>query len=110
MADGALDASELHMMEAVQQMIGTTHQLEQLSPITPVELARALPDQQIRGQLVQGLIVMSLVDRKASPQEGDVVEQFAQALEVRAPEVKCLRDVLNGEILRLRLDLGPDSE
>jgi len=58
---------------------------------------------------VQGLIVMSLVDRKASPQEGDVVEEFAQALEVRAPEVKDLRDVLNGEILRLRLDLCPDS-
>lgn len=105
MADGALDASELHMMEAVQQIIGTTHQLEQLTPITPMELARALPDQQIRGQLVQGLIVMSLIDRKASPQESDVVEQFAQALEVSVPEVKDLRHVLNGEILRLRLDL-----
>ena len=105
MADGALDASELHMMEAVQQIIGTTHRLEQLTPITPMELARALPDQQIRGQLVQGLIVMSLIDRKASPQESDVVEQFAQALEVSVPEVKDLRHVLNGEILRLRLDL-----
>src|SRR5262245_42507537 len=105
MADGALDASELHMMEAVQQIIGTTHQLEKLTPITPMELARALPDQQIRGQLVQGLIVMSLIDRKASPQESDVVEQFAQALEVSVPEVKDLRHVLNGEILRLRLDL-----
>lgn len=105
MADGALDASELHMMEAVQHIIGTTHQLEQITPITPMELARALPDQQIRGQLVQGLIVMSLIDRKASPEESDVVEQFAQALEVSVPEVKDLRHVLNGEILRLRLDL-----
>lgn len=105
LADGALDDSERHMMESIQRIFGTTHELEQLAPITPEELARAFPDPQLRQQLVQGLIVMSLIDGKANVQETDLVEQFAQALEVSAPEVKNLRHVLKGEILQLRLDL-----
>ena len=88
MADGALDDSERHMMEAIQRIFGTTYTVEELAPITPAELARSLPDPQIRRQLVHGLIVMSLIDREASPQETDLVEQFAQALEVSVPEVK----------------------
>jgi tellurite resistance protein len=105
LADGMLDDSERHMMEAVQRVFGTTHEIEQLAPITPAELARAFPDPQLRQQLVQGLIVMSLIDGKANAQETDLVERFAQALEVSAPEVKDLRHVLKGEILQLRLDL-----
>ena len=80
MADGALDDSERHMMESIQRIFGTTYELEQLASITPAELARAFPDPQLRQQLVQGLIVMSLIDGKANPPEVDLVEQFAQAL------------------------------
>jgi hypothetical protein len=105
LADGALDDSELHMLASVQRIFGTTHVLEQLSPITPTDLAQEFPDAQLRQQLVQGLIVMSLIDGTANARETDLVEQFAQALEVSAIEVKDLRHVLNGEILQLRLDL-----
>jgi tellurite resistance protein len=35
MADGALDASELHMVESIQRILGTTHTLEEIAPITP---------------------------------------------------------------------------
>jgi hypothetical protein len=101
----ALDDSELHMLESIQRIHGTTHLLEQLDPVTPADLARALPDPQLRHQLVQGLIVMSLIDREASPQETDLVEQFAQALEVSGPELTDLRYLLKGEIIQLRLDL-----
>jgi hypothetical protein len=106
LADGALDDSERHMLTSIQRVLGTDHQVEQLEPVMPGDLAHALPDRQIRQQLVQGLIVMSLIDGKASPQETDLVEQFARALDVSAPEVKDLRHVLNGEMLRLRLDLA----
>jgi hypothetical protein len=106
LADGELSASEVYMLEAIQQIHGTTYPLEQIEPITPVDLARALPDPQLRSQLVQGLIVMSLIDREASSQETDLVEQYAQVLEVSIPEVKDLRYLLNGEILYLRLDLA----
>mgnify|MGYP001416494507 CR=1 FL=1 len=106
LADGELSALEVHMLEAIQRVHGTAYLLEQLEPITPVDLARALPDPQLRRQLVQGLIVMSLIDREASKQETDLIEQYAQALEVSIPEVKDLRYLLKGEILKLRLDLA----
>ena len=106
LADGKLDDSERHMMEAVQRIFGTTYSLEELASIAPAELALAFPDPQLRQQLVQGLIVMSLIDGNANAQETELVEQFAKALEVSAPEVKDLRHVLKGEILQLRLDLA----
>ncbi len=106
LADGELDDSELHMMEALQRIFGTTYVLEELAPIRPPDLARAFPDPQLRQQLVQGLIVMSLIDREASPQEVDLVEQFAQAMDVSISAVKDLRYLLKGEILHLRLDLA----
>jgi len=49
---------------------------------------------------------MSLIDGKANAQETNLVEEFAQSLEVSAPEVKDLRHVLKGEIFQLRLDLA----
>ena len=48
---------------------------------------------------------MSLIDREASPQETDLVEQFAQALDASVPELTDLRYLLKGEIIQLRLDL-----
>jgi tellurite resistance protein len=105
MANGVLDASERHMLGSIQRVFGTTHDLEQLALITPAELARSFPDLQLRRQLVQGLVIMTLIDGKAGPKETDHVEQFAQALEVDVPEVKNLRHILKGEILQLRLDL-----
>ena len=105
MADGELNESERHMLASVQQIIGTTYEIEELAPIMPLELAQSFPDPQLRKQLVHGLIVVSLIDGKPDRQETALVEQFAQALEIDAPEVRNLRHVLNGEILQLRLDL-----
>jgi tellurite resistance protein len=105
MADGVLDATERDMLESIQRIFDTTHDLEQLAPIAPMELARAFPDPQLRRQLAQGLVIMTLIVGKVSPKETDYVEQFAKALGIDAPEVKNLRHVLKGEILQLRLDL-----
>jgi len=106
MADGALNAAERRMMDAVQRMIGTDYPIDELAAITPVELAQGLPDRQIRRQLVHGMIVMSLIDGKTGEEETGLVEQFAQALEIDVPEVKNLRHVLNKEILPLRVDMA----
>ena len=50
--------------------------------------------------------MVSLIDGKANARETVAVEQFARALEVDAPEVRDLRYLFNGEMLRLRLDLA----
>lgn len=48
MTDGTLDASERRLLEAIQRIFGTTHDVEQLALITPTELASAFPDPQLR--------------------------------------------------------------
>jgi tellurite resistance protein len=106
LADGALDEAEQQMLTSIQTILGTNHPVESLAAVTPAELASALADRQIRHQLVQGLIVVSLIDGNANARETEAVEQFAQALDVNAPEVRDLRYLLNGEMLRLRLDLA----
>ena len=98
MADGALDDAERQMLTSIQTILGTNHPVESLVPVTPEELASALTDRQIRHQLLQGLIVVSLIDGHANARETEMVEQFAQALNVNAPEVRDLRYLLNGEI------------
>ena len=103
LADGALDDAERQMLASVQIILGTHHRVEDLVPVTPEELASALTGSQIRHQLTQGLIVVSLIDGKADVRETEAVEQFAQALQVDAPEVRDLRYLINGEMLRLRL-------
>jgi len=105
MADGALEASEVHMMESIQRILGTNHPLDELAVITPGDLAQGLTDPQIRRQVVQGLIVMSLIDGEVKPQEADLVEQYGKALGVAVPEVQTLQHFLKKEILQLRLDL-----
>lgn len=106
LADGELHDAELRMLASVQAILGTNHPVESLAPVTAEELAAALTDRQIRHQLVQGLIVVSLIDGTANGRETEAVERFAQALEVDVPEVRDLRYLLNGEMLRLRLDLA----
>ncbi|MBA5866855.1 MAG: hypothetical protein GDA67_09210 [Nitrospira sp. CR1.3] len=49
---------------------------------------------------------MSLIDQEASQQEADLIEKFAEALEISAPEVKDLRYVVKNEFLQLRLDFA----
>ena len=104
-ADGVIDESERHMLEAVQRVFGTHHDVDGLETIAPEELAAGLPDQQIRRQLVNGLIVMSLIDQDVKPAEAEVVERFASALQVTLPEGTNLRHVVKKELFHLRLDL-----
>ena len=105
-ADGALDEAERQMLASVQTILGTNYVVEDLAPVTPEELASVVTDPQIRHQLTQGLIVVSLIDGKANVRETEAVEQFARALNTNAPEVQDLRYLINGEMLRLRLDLA----
>ena len=43
LADGVLDDSELHLLASIQRIFGTTHEVDQLSPITPADLAWDFP-------------------------------------------------------------------
>src|SRR6185503_3422831 len=96
MADGRFAEEERNLMGAVERALGALPEgakavdVDALEPITPEELAERVTDPRLRRQLVQGLIVMAMIDGEASPAEADRVERYARALEVEQDYVKDL--------------------
>ncbi len=104
--DGALADQELAMLDAAQEIFGTSHDARALEPITPAALAEALTDPRLRWQLVNGLVVMSMVDEEVTAEKVARCEAFAEALEVSVDELKNLRQIADGQMLRLKLDVA----
>lgn len=106
MADGTFATQERALLDAAQRMFGTTHDLDALQPIEPEELAGKLVDPRLRKQIVYGMLLLSLADGEASPEEAHVVEAFAAALGVDAHEVTTFRRISEGRLLLARLDVA----
>jgi tellurite resistance protein len=106
LASGEIAEQERALLDAAQRMFGTRHALDELPPITPEELAAKLVDPRLRKQLVLGMLLLSLADGEASPEEAGVVEAFARALGVDTHEVKTFRRLSEGRLLLARLDVA----
>ena len=106
LADGELDATERAVMEAAQKMFRVDIDIDALEPITPEELAREIPDPDLRYQLCHGLIVMSLADGEASPAEFERVQAFADALDVKSESFDTLHKLADHHFLSARLDIA----
>lgn len=105
LVDGRFDEAERHMLQSIQRVLQTDYDIEALEPIEADLLARSLPDPQIRRQLVNGLIVMSMIDQEATAEETSLIEKYAQALEVPQDNVRNLRQLAEQELFTLRFDL-----
>jgi hypothetical protein len=105
LANGRIDRAEKKLLAAAQSALGSSHDIEALTPIEPAELAVAVVDPHLREQLVSGMIVMTLVDGEATPAEVEAVEAFAAALEIEPTYVRTLRKLVDGHTTALRFDL-----
>jgi hypothetical protein len=106
----APNAPAYRLMDAAQrQVLGTSYDVAGLLPIAPDELARAYPDPALRRQLVQGLIVASIANGVPSAAQFQVVQRFAAALDVDAPEVETIRRLADRQMLLFRLDFYRQS-
>src|SRR5262245_23161010 len=74
--------TEAEMLAAIQRVWGTSHDLTQITAITPDELARELPEGPLRRQLVTGLTALALYDGEAQAGEIALIGAFARALGV----------------------------
>ena len=79
--------------------------VDALPPISPAELAAAIPDEQQRRQALSCMILTSMADAEASPVEAGEIERFAEALDVEMPYVKDLRRLTDGQLMMMRIDL-----
>src|SRR5262245_17814300 len=106
LANGRFDEAERGLLAAAQDALGVSHDQDALPTITPAELAAAVVDPHLREQIVSGLIVMTMIDGEATPEEVGVVESFAAGLGVDPYWVQTLRKLAEGHTLALRFDLA----
>ncbi len=105
-ADGVFAEPERHLLSTVQSVFGTDVEIDALAPIEPEELAQRITDPALRQQFVRGMVVLSLIDGEASPEEAAVVERFARALEIESADIGALRHLANKHLLRARFDIA----
>ncbi|MCA9697419.1 MAG: hypothetical protein KC431_07830 [Myxococcales bacterium] len=103
-ASSAVDERQQAMIAAARSILGV--QPGPLAPITPAALAAAVEDEQVRRQIVQGMIVLSLLDEEAERAELERIEAYAAALAVAPEELRNLRQLIEGQTLGLRLSVA----
>ena len=108
-ADGNVDASELALIRAAARALDVEVDLADVEPITEAELALAFPSPERRLVVVQAMILTALMDGDVSGQEVELVGRYARALGVDDPRVANLRQVEEGRLRVLWLDLARRS-
>jgi hypothetical protein len=72
---------------------------------SPQEVARTFPDDLWRHRLLHALVATAMVDGEVSRDETDLIDRYASALGVADDNVKDLHRVLDGQLMRLRIDV-----
>ena len=104
--DGKVADLERRVIAAMAHALGRPEiDVDALAPITPDEVAAAIPDEQQRRQALSCMILTSMADAEASSVETEVIERFAAALDVEMPYVKDLRRLTSGHLTMMRFDL-----
>lgn len=106
-ADGELADSEIALLEVAARALGV-EEPRALETITEDELAAAvLPERRV--VVVQAMILTALMDGDVSGAEVALVERYARALGVDEPRVANLRQIEEGRLRLLWLDLARRS-
>lgn len=105
-SDGVLSPIEERMLAATQRyLLHTDLDIERLAPITPAELAAAMPRQAVREQFASAMVIHAFTSGEADPRYVEHIERFSAALGVRAREVDSLALWVKGRLALLRFDV-----
>lgn len=104
-ANGTVADRESALMSAVANALGIALDAEPLAPVTPDDVARAFPDPLWRRRVVQAMVATSMIDGEVIAGEHRIIERFATALDIDDPWVRNLERVVEGDLLRLRVDI-----
>jgi tellurite resistance protein len=108
-SDGDLDPRELQLIELGIRVLKADIKIEDLTTITPEEVAEAIPEQPVRGAMLQRMVLISMMDEKIDPAEIETLKAFAKALGVKEKAIKNMKQVMDGHIKRMSFDLGRRS-
>ena len=100
----------IEMMESIQNFVlKSSIDLNHLKGIAPADLSGKISDQKKREQLLQILILLPYVDMKVDPRMVEIVDKFAEHLEIHPNTIKDLHRVRDNHLKRLLLDYGRRS-
>ena len=100
----------IEMMESIQNFVlKSSIDLNHLKGIAPADLPGKISDQKKREQLLQILILLPYVDMKVDPRMVEIVDKFAEHLEIHPNTIKDLHRVRDNHLKRLLLDYGRRS-
>lgn len=104
-AEGGLGQPQRALLDAIQRVIlHSDIDVASLPPIGAQELATRLRAPALRRQLVQGMVVMCLVNGPSSPAQSELIEAFAVHMGVDEPAIKVIHHLADRELLQFRLD------
>lgn len=91
-AEDDLGISHIALLSATQKVLLQTNiDIEQVETITPEELSSYFTDPALCRQLIQEMVVMSLVDAPAKEKQTELISVYAKALNGDEPAVDVIR-------------------
>lgn len=101
---GAIAEPTRRLIDAAQKtLLGTRTELDSLAPISPAELAAEVERPEIRAQLVNAMVVVSLSAGLPPPRQTDVVRGYAGALQVQGPQLSSIEKLAHHDQLLFKL-------
>lgn len=108
-ADGAVSQTEASLVRVAARAAGLSTDPLELPSIEASELATLFPSPARREQVLQAMMLMTLMDERVAPAEVALIETYARGLGVDEPRVKNLRQLAEGRVRTLWLDLARRS-
>lgn len=104
--DGTFRELERELLDSLQRyVLHSEFDIETLEPISPAELAEAVPPGEFRERIVHGAIFMSMIDGEVADTELDLVDDYAEALGINDASLKDMHRFAIGQFKVLRFDV-----
>jgi uncharacterized tellurite resistance protein B-like protein len=102
-ADGVVTPAEQVLLDAAREALSLEGEGPAPPGFDPAQLQRAPPV--VRERVVQAMLLMAVMDGSGSPREASLIEETARALHVDEPRVANLRQLAEGRVRSMWLDL-----
>jgi tellurite resistance protein len=104
-ASRGIDDTERELLSAAASVLHLDVDHAALAPVDPVEAGALLTDERARTRMLEAMILMALMDQEVDPEELAVIDRFARAWNIDEPALNNLHQFVDGERVRMKLDV-----